>query len=101
MSSQLSCDEDRGSGTLLAAYRLEVVTCDDQCIEHYSENQLIAKYGGEWELKGCLGSGNFGHISLQDNPRSDRVRAVKKITMGKRKWQNREMECLILVKDVN
>lgn len=101
MSSPLPCEADRGPETLLGRYRLEVISGNDQCIEHHSENQAIARYSGKWKLIGSLGSGNFGHVLFHENTVSGEVRAVKEITGGKREWENREIECMILVEDVN
>lgn len=82
MSSPLPCETDRGPETLLGRYRLEVISGNDQCIEHHSENQAMARYSGEWKLIGSLGSGNFGHVLFHENTVSGKENYGGKEGMG-------------------
>lgn len=88
--------------TNLNKYRLSGTTVTEYETRHESGGQEVMEYVGTWvrERDSCVGSGSSGFVYLERNTSTNKLRAVKQLSRGF-KWQAREMECMILVKNVN
>lgn len=86
----------------LNKYRLSGTTVTECETRHESGGQEVMQYVGTWVREGdsCVGSGSSGLVYLERNTSTNKLRAVKQLSRGFR-WQAREMECMILVKNVN
>lgn len=70
-------------------------------IEHDESSGLTAGYAGTWARKGKIGEGACGAVFLERNIATGTMRAVKQLTASGVTWQERELKCMVLVKDVN
>lgn len=94
-------DSIRETSPLLAGYRQTVVTSTASAIQHSSSNTAVAKYNGTWNRGQTIGGGRFSEVFLSQEAGSRQVRAVKEITSGRSDWVDREIQCMIVLKNVN
>lgn len=102
-SSSPAYDPDQNLSPLLASYQQTVVASTVSGIKHESSNIAVAKYNGIWNRGQTIGAGRFGEVFLSKKSIAigRELRAVKEIVSGRKDWVDREMECMIVLKNVN
>lgn len=92
----------------LEEYKLDVtvtVTPDKEAnintTRHDSGGKEVMKYTGTWIRQSLLGIGSFGAVYLEKHASTKTPRAVKQLMKGTAAWHDREMDCMISVKNVN
>lgn len=92
----------------LGEYKLNVtvtVTPDNEAnintTRHDSGGKEVTKYIGTWTRQSLLGIGSFGAVYLEKNDSTGVLRAVKQLMKGTAAWHDRELGCMISVKNVN
>lgn len=92
----------------LGEYKLNVtvtVTLDNEAnintTRHDAGGKEVTKYTGTWIRQRLLGIGSFGAVYLEKNASTGTLRAVKQLMKGTAAWHDREMDCMISVKNVN
>lgn len=69
--------------------------------QHNSGGKEVTKYTGTWVRQKVLGIGHFGAVYLEKHTSTEELRAVKQLMKGAAAWHDREIDCMILVKNVN
>lgn len=85
----------------MGSFEQVIVATDGFASEHRSNNSNLAPYNGTWNRLGTLGAGAFGIVYRERCTENGKVRAVKEMVKGRTDDIEREIRCMIKVKEVN
>lgn len=77
--------------------RMVFFSIDTWLLELLVLSTQVVRYRGIWVRQSVLGFGRF----LEKNVATKKLRAVKQLMKGTTTWHDREMDCMISVKNVD
>lgn len=73
---------------------------DIRTITHDTGGEAAIEYTGSWKREWVIGSGGSGVVYLESHVVTNRLRAVKQLMKSNDRWEKREIDCMLQVREV-
>lgn len=87
--------------TDIGRFKQTVISTNNEDSVHQSDRSDVVQYNGTWNRLAVLGNGSFGTVYREHCLENGKVRAVKKVRRGQVKDIEREIQCMIKVREVS